>query len=454
MLMVLGLPTRTAWAPEVKAVKAEPTVSTLMPAMKNAEPPSWPDAWWIGEVDRLAQLDGRITLADSAGYRRARLLVRERTRPVAFLEVDIVDGCIDGGELQRLLSNCKPVVGPAVAEVDADRLPSITVVICTRNRTTLLKTALASVMACDYPNFDVVVVDNASDDAATVEYIEDLALPRVQVRVEPVPGLAVARNTGIVAARGEVVAFTDDDVVVDRMWLRRIGEAFAADSSIGCVTGLVLSGELRTPAQSVFEKLLHKQAQWATTLTRESFDIDRPPPGNRLFPFQMGLYGTGANFALPRAVLQKLGGFDDGLGVGSPAGGGEDIDIFIRVITSGHRLFYEPAAMIWHRPHPDMSALQREVRTYGLGLGAWMTKVACDPVLAPMALRRAWWAARHLQLLAPPPDVEGVDLPPGMRRKRIAGILSGPLALAKSRHQGRRARPLAINAHHGRIGQT
>jgi len=250
-----------------------------------------------------------------------------------------------------------------------------------------------------------------------------------------------------------VVAFTDDDVVVDRMWLRRLGEAFATDSAIGCVTGLVLSGELRTPAQSVFEKLLHKQAQWSTTLTRESFDIARPPPGNPLFPFQMGLYGTGANLALPRAVLKKLGGFDDGLGVGSPAGGGEDIDIFIRVITAGHRLAYEPAAMIWHRPHPDMSALEKEVRTYGLGLGAWMTKVACDPVLAPMALRRAWWAARHLQLLAPPPAVEGVDLPPGMRRKRIAGILGGPLALAKSRRQGRRARPLAINAHHRRLAK-
>src|SRR5271166_2780757 len=167
----------------------------------------------------------------------------------------------------------------------------------------------------------------------------------------------------------------------------------------------------------------------------------------------MGLYGTGANLALPRAVLKKLGGFDDGLGVGSPAGGGEDIDIFIRVITAGHRLAYEPAAMIWHRPHPDMSALEKEVRTYGLGLGAWMTKVACDPVLAPMALRRAWWAARHLQLLAPPPAVEGVDLPPGMRRKRIAGILGGPLALAKSRRQGRRARPLAINAHHRRLAK-
>jgi GT2 family glycosyltransferase len=422
----------------------------LMPAMKNAEPPCWPGASWIGAIDLPAKLGARIELADSAGYRQARLLVREQTRPVAFVDIDIVDGCIDGDRLERWLATREPAVGPVVAAVDPDRLPSVTVVICTRNRTALLKTALASVLACDYPDFDVVVVDNASDDAATVEYVESLSEPRVQVRVEPVAGLAVARNTGIMAARGSVVAFTDDDVVVDRMWLRRLGEAFATDPSIGCVTGLVPSGELRTPAQSVFEKLVQKQAQvqWSSKLTRESFDIAQPPPGNPLFPFQMGLYGTGANFAMPRAVLTKLGGFDEGLGVGSPAGGGEDIDIFIRVITAGYRLVYEPAAIVWHRHRPEMSALEEQVHTYGLGLGAWMTKVACDRALAPMALRRAWWAARRLQLLAPPPGVKGVDLPPGMRRKRIAAILRGPLALAKSRLQGRRARPLATNTHH------
>ena len=419
----------------------EPTVSMVTPAMKNAEPPCWQGASWVGALDLPARFGDRISLADSAGYRKARLLVRERTRPVAFVDIDVVDGCIDGGQLQQVLSTCPAL--PVVPAVDPDRLPSVTIVICTRNRTALLKTALASVLACDYPDFDVVVVDNASDDASTVEYVESLSEPRVQVRVEPVPGLAVARNAGIRAAGGHVVAFTDDDVVVDRMWLRRIGEAFATDASVGCVTGLVVSGELRTPAQDMFEKLAQKQAQWSSKLTRETYEIARPPAGNPLFPFQMGLYGTGANLALRRAVLNKLGGFDDGLGIGSPAGGGEDIDMFLRVITAGYRLVYEPAAFIWHRPHSEMSALESEVRTYGLGISAFMTKVACDRVLAPMALRRAWWAVQRLHLLTPLPGVEGISLPPGLRRKKIAAILGGPLALAKSRRQGRRARPLA-----------
>ena len=433
-------------------MKVEPIVSMLMPAIKNAEPPCWPGAWWIGTLDLPAKLDGRIMLADSAGYRKARLLVRERTRPVAFVDMDIVDGCIDGGQLEQLLSTCKSALGPVVPAVDPDRLPSVTVVICTHNRTASLKITLASVLACDYPDFDVVVVDNASDDAAAVEYVESLSEPRVQVRVEPVPGLAVARNTGVMAACGNVVAFTDDDAAVDRMWLRRLGEAFATDSSIGCVTGLVVPGELRTPSQSVFEKLVQKQAQYSSKLTREIFDIARPPSGNTLFPFQVGLYGTGANFAMPRAVLKKLGGFDEGLGVGSPAGGGEDVDIFVRVIIAGHRLLYEPAAIVWHCHRADMSALEDQARTWGLGLGAWMTKVACDRSLAPVALRRVWWAARHLHRLVTLPGVEEVDLPPGMRRIRIAAILRGPLAYAKSRRQGRRARPLAINADHRRLG--
>lgn len=430
---------------EAKEVQVAPTLAVLMPAMKSAEPPSWPGASWIGALDLPIELGERIKLADSAGYRKARLLVRERTRPVAFVDVDVVDGCVDGGHLKHMLSTRTP--SPVFPPVDPDRLPSITVVICTRNRTTLLKNALASVLACDYADFDVVVVDNASDDAATVEYVEGLSEPKVQVRVEPVPGLAVARNAGVRAARGNVVAFTDDDVVVDRMWLRRLGETFAADPSIGCVTGLVVPGELRTPAQDVFEKLAQKQANWSSKLTSESFHISQPPAGNPLFPFQVGLYGTGANLAIPRAVLTKLGGFDDGLGVGSPAGGGEDIDIFVRVITAGYRLVYEPAAFIWHRHYPEMSALENEVRTYGRGLGAWMTKVACDRVLAPMALRRAWWAARRLLLVTSPPDVEGLDLPSGMRRKRLVGLLRGPIGYAKSRRQGRRARPLANDTH-------
>ncbi|PRC62799.1 glycosyl transferase family 2, partial [Mycobacterium sp. ITM-2017-0098] len=67
---------------------------------------------------------------------------------------------------------------------------------------------------------------------------------------EPRPGLSRARNTGLSAATGEVVAFTDDDVVVDRHWLSAIARGFSRGPAVSCVSGIVAAAELRTPAQA------------------------------------------------------------------------------------------------------------------------------------------------------------------------------------------------------------
>jgi GT2 family glycosyltransferase len=413
-------------------------LSVLTPAMRNPKLPSWPSAKWVGPLDLPAKLAPSIHLVDSTGYRKARLLVRNQLRPVAFLEVNVVDNQVDGSELDRLVSAWNVDQAPVLVETNAIDLPFITVVICTRNRMTLLREALESVLACDYPHFEIIVVDNASDDDATVQYVCGLSDPRVRVLVEPTPGLSVARNAGILAARGEVVAFTDDDVVVDGMWLRWFAEAIRTESAVGCVTGLVPSGELRTPTQWIFEKQVH----WSH-LTRERFHIAAPPAGNRLFPFQVGLYGAGASFAMPRSVLLQMGGFDEGLGIGSPTGGGEDIDMFVRVLITGRPLVYEPAAVVWHRHRADIEALASQAHGYGLGLGAWLTKVACDGSLRPMALRRLWDAMWHMRRLTRAPNVEGLIPPPTLRRTQIAALIRGPFAYARSRREHRRPNPLS-----------
>ena len=416
------------------------TLSELRPPMKSPWVPRWPYATWAGILDLPVALADSIQVTGASGYRQARLLVRQQSRPVTFVHADIADDRIDGASLAPMVSQWnRDTDNSSAVGAEPTDLPSMTVVISTRNRTTSLRQALASVLACDYADFEVVVVDNASDDDSTVQYVKDLADRRVRVVAEPVPGLAVARNAGVLAARGDVVAFTDDDVVVDSMWLHWLGTAIKESPKIGCVTGLVPSGELRTPTQSYFEKQVH----WSRSLKREIFDIALPPPYSSIFPFQVGLYGTGASFAMPRSVVLDLGGFDEALGVGSPTGGGEDIDMFVRVLSSGRQLIYEPAAIVWHRHRADMPALVAQARGYGLGLGAWLTKVACDRSLMPMAVRRVWRAVGQLRRVTEPPEVDGFSPPPKLRRTQITAIVGGPFAYIAARRQGRRATPLA-----------
>ncbi|BFO14368.1 hypothetical protein SHKM778_07560 [Streptomyces sp. KM77-8] len=93
--------------------------------------------------------------------------------------------------------------------------PYASVVVATRERAGQLARALDSLLAQDHPRFEVVVVDNAPVSGDTRELVRRTYGERVRYLCEPVPGLAVAHNTGLAHTRGEVVAFTDDDVVAD-----------------------------------------------------------------------------------------------------------------------------------------------------------------------------------------------------------------------------------------------
>src|SRR5215203_310894 len=104
-------------------------------------------------------------------------------------------------------------------------LPLVTVAVCTRDRAEDLRLCLDSLRRLDYPNPDIVVIDNAPTSDATVHLVKD-HYPQVRYVREPRPGLDWARNRAIAEARGEIVAFTDDDVVVDPGWATALAAAF------------------------------------------------------------------------------------------------------------------------------------------------------------------------------------------------------------------------------------
>ncbi|MBF4608581.1 glycosyltransferase [Curtobacterium sp. VKM Ac-1393] len=347
----------------------------ISPIVTGPLSPTWDGALWVGEVDRAdvhaSSHRDVVALQGAEGYRRARLLVRDHGEPLGFVEADITErrrigGTIDVRALQRAI---RPMPVPERRPAAGLVLPSVTVVLCTDGAA---GTTMRSVLANDHPDFDVVVVSHGADDsgAATVE----IGGRRVTTIAAPAGGLAAARNAGLLAATGEVVAFVAEGAVVDGDWIAAIAGAFAATGDVACVTGLVPSAELRTPAQRWHDD----RSAAGRTVRRRVFrldDTDDAPPHH---PFAAAAYGTGDNLAVHRATVLRIGGFDTAFGPGTRVGGGDDLDLFTRLLFAGSAIAVEPAAIAWQRSADDVASLRAAAAAHGHGLGAWMTKNAFD----------------------------------------------------------------------------
>jgi GT2 family glycosyltransferase len=407
--------------------------------MDLGAPPAWAGSAWVGSVDISGQMADRITLAGGAGYQRARLLLRRGRQPLGFVELQVQEGSVSVDDLRRHAA----ALPESPESPAAPSLPPVTVVLCTRDRPASLRMALTSLLALNYPRFEIIVVDNASLTEASADVVASIGDARIRLVKEPRPGLARARNRGVLAASHDIVAFTDDDVVVDRWWLRGLMDGFAAGSAVACVCGMVPSAELRSFPQAYFDR----RVTWARSCFPQTYSLSTPPRDQDLFPFQVGRYGTGANFAMRRGVVAALGGFDEALGVGSQTRGGEDIDMFVRVLLADHQLVYQPSALVWHRHRADMSALREQIACYGLGLGAWITKLLCDRKTARMVFQRAWRGINHARKMTRVSVNQGQEpseLHAGgnLRATELWAMVRGPAAYARARLSGARKAPL------------
>ena len=314
--------------------------------------------------------------------------------------------------------------------------PHVTVIIATRDRAEKLHRCLQSVLGLVYPRFDVVVVDNAPSSEETrrmlaEEYGDE---SRIRYALEDVPGLARAHNRGVAVAEGSILAFTDDDVVVDERWLSHLVTTFG-DPAVGCVTGRIVPLALDTQAQ----RWLENYAGFSKGVERRTFDLNGHRPDDALFPYTAGKFGSGANMAFRADVLEEMGGFDPALGAGSGAYGGDDLAAFFGIVTLGYRLVYEPAALVQHEHVSDEAGLRRVMFGYGAGLTAYLTKTVIDRPsrildLAGKVPRGLWYglssrSARNRRRAA--------DHPRSLRSREVLGMLVGPWAYVRSRRQAR-----------------
>ena len=273
------------------------------------------------------------------------------------------------------------------------------------------------------------MVDNRPATSTVAELVRRLDRPQVHYVAESRKGLSRTRNAGLAAARGALVVFTDDDVQPADGWLAALAEPFA-DPTVACVTGMIVPRHVRTAAERWFEQF----GGYAKGDVRRRFTLDSAVEEG-LYPFRAGRFGSGANLAFRRESLAAVGGFEETLGAGTPARGGEDLDIFLTLLRAGHSLVYQPAAQVAHQSHAEYRNLRRQLFGYGVGLSATMTKrfLTCGPDRRAM-LRTAGAAARYL-LSRDSPKNRGrmPDYPRALIAAELAGVLLGPPAFLCSR---------------------
>ena len=322
------------------------------------------------KVAELEISNGIGSYAFAEGYEKYRILVRFQKNPIGWISLSKgVDSVMSTEELEKqiLLQLGWSVIETGMKNfLHHNETPSldeaVSIVVCTRNRTPQLKRCLESLLKLNYPDYEIIVVDNAPSNDDTYQLVKTLPVRYV---CEERPGLDWARNRGIKEASYNIIAFTDDDVCADSFWLHAINNGFL-HNEVMAVTGYVAPAELETESQQVFEIKYGGMGHGfnRSFLRRESL-------AERQLLWASG-FGIGANMAFRREVFEQAGMFDVAFDVGTPSHGGGDVEFFHRLLTQGHLLLYEPSMLVWHFHRRKKAALRRQIADNGRSFGCYL----------------------------------------------------------------------------------
>ncbi len=229
-------------------------------------------------------------------------------------------------------ATCPPLPEPA---------PRATVVVCAYNAEATLRACLASLRELRYPSYEVILVDDGSTDGTRA--IAE-AFPEFRLISHENRGLSVARNDGIRAATGEIIAFTDADCEADRDWLtflvrRLLSENFSA-----------VGGPNLPP----------REAHWVPEIVAHA----PGGPSHVLLTDHEAEHVPGCNMAFWRSALAEVGSFDPVFRMA-----GDDVDICWRLQDAGHRIGFAASALVWHRRRATVAAYLNQQRGYGRAEG-------------------------------------------------------------------------------------
>lgn len=254
--------------------------------------------------------------------------------------------------------------------------PFVSVLICTRNRKDSPALTVRSVLACDYPNFEVLILDQSEDTTTQDAMAFCAGDSRARyIRLSSTPGKPRALNKGWQLARGKYLLLTDDDCEVAADWIRQMVAVFENDPRVGCIFGDLTAAPHDTARGFIPD---HRIETDQTLHTADDFR-KLPPWANT---------GVGANMALRADIVASLQGWDTCIGPGTKFRSGDDVDMATRVLRTGHALRLFPPAQVVHHGYRFNTSARQDAARAAFGMGAMFAKHLRGGFVQVEALRR------------------------------------------------------------------
>jgi glycosyltransferase involved in cell wall biosynthesis len=215
--------------------------------------------------------------------------------------------------------------------------PKISVVVCAYNAEPTMRECMESLTKLAYPNYEAVIIDDGSTDrtgAIADEY------PQFKVIHQPNRGLSVARNVGMTAATGEIIAYLDSDAVADPDWLTYLAWKFKTSSHVG------VGGPNLPPPED----------DWMANCVAAA----PGSPTHILLDDEIAEHIPGCNMAFRREALAEVGGFDP-----MYTAAGDDVDICWRLQDRHYTIGFSPAAIVWHHRRKTVKSYLKQQMGYG-----------------------------------------------------------------------------------------
>lgn len=351
----------------------------------------------VREVEISQPLPTLLALDEDTGtyYTRAYCMIRLHSQPLGLVEVPFSDGKASPQDYasriwdvfkDQILQHLQKDGLPLPTGLDASGLscpdfppclkereeflahaPFVSVIVPTRDHPQCLADCLSALVKLKYPHYEILIVDSAPTTTATADLVKQSYGddPRVRYLLSKQLGASRARNLGMMEAKGEILAFTDDDAVVDAHWLTELVRAFGRAEKVVCVTGSVSPLRVDTLAQLWFATYFRGMGDTAKMKRIFSPEIVE---SHQYYRHLMGNLGGSVNMATTAAFLRHIGGFDPALGPGTPTQAAEDVEVFIHANMHGGTYVYEPAALVYHLDRPDFPGVEKQIHGYGISV--------------------------------------------------------------------------------------